>query len=330
MQESLLSHTATENLANDAYTSQQSDACASRPWGETDAERLHRLHNCSPISMLRPLKRCFLPRYTPTQLLEFFNRPAGPRITDALYTIRPARFSDVPSYVMLPARADWHMPVMRIFHPPKKQFPQDYLRAYWEGNLLWMCKPGALTYVAVRQHQSGVAGRGAEEDEVIGMIRFSRHGDGQKGAPRQHGWVGFVVDWLMTAWMRIVRSSWVKPLRSKKLSTEAEKNAVQLTIEKFGVFEKRYWERVDLKERWYVESLCVKDEWRGRGVGKALMELVTRRCVEEKLPLTLSATEDGAHLYRKMGFEKLDEIRLPGGGENSTFQFMVWDPRKRD
>lgn len=190
-----------------------------------------------------------------------------------------------------------------------------------------MCQPGALTYVAVARPSSSIDQSVGEE--VIGAIRFSRHGDGNKGAPRQHGFVGFLVDWAMRFLMRFVRSDWVKPLRSKKLSNEAEKNAVQLTVEKFETLEKRYWERPDLKERWYVGAVCVKDEWRGRGVGRTLMELVTKRCVEERLPLTLSATEDGARLYRKMGFESLGEIRLPGGGGNSRFEFMVWDPRKR-
>lgn len=190
-----------------------------------------------------------------------------------------------------------------------------------------MCQPGALTYVAVARHFSTIDQ--SAEEEVIGAIRFSRQGEGKR-APRQHGFVGFLVDWAMRFWMRFVRSDWVKPLRSKKLTTEAEKNAAQITVEKFETLEKRYWERPDLQERWYVGSVCVKDEWQGRGVGRALMELVTKRCEMERLPLTLSATEDGARLYRKMGFETLDEIRLPGGGENSRFQFMVWNPRKRD
>ena len=195
---------------------------------------------------------------------------------------------------------------------------------------MWMTKPGALTYVAVRYPQGRGGGRVKVEDEVIGAMSFSRQGEGMKKAARQHGVVGMVVNYAMRVWMRVWRSDWVMPLRSKKLADEAEKNAAQRTVEKFEAMEKKYWERPELKERYYVGAICVADEWRGRGVGKALMAVATKRCADERVPLTLSATEDGVHLYRKMWFEKLDEIALPGGGKDSHYEIMVWDPRKRN
>lgn len=321
----LVSHT-TESQTDDFLPPPPDPEPYSQTRHESTAEMLVRLRNYPPTSMLRPLKRVLIPRLSSVQLLEFFNRPPGPRCTDA-YHIRLAQFGDVPEMAMLQARVDWNMPAMHVFNPRKEAFPQRYLKAYWESNLMWMTKPGSLTYVAVRKHQACCVNE-AQEEEVIGAIRFSRQGEGKKGATRQHGWVGWIVDWCMRLWAPVRQR--VFPLNSKKMWSEAEKGAAADAIERFTEAEKKHWERGDLKERWYVGTVCVKDEWQGRGVGRALMGEAVAKCIEDRLPLTLSATESGRHLYHKMGFECLDILRLPGFEKNSRYEIMVWDPKKRD
>lgn len=79
-----------------------------------------------------------------------------------------------------------------------------------------------------------------------------------------------------------------------------------------------------------MESLDVKDEWRGRGLGRALMEKAVEMAVEDQQPIGLVATEMGSHLYHKMGFESLESIKTKDDEKNSRFELMIWDPKNKD
>lgn len=294
-------------------------------WHESAAEELVRLRNYPTNSIFRPLKRTFLPRLAPFQLLEFFKRAPGPRCT-APYYIRPATFGDVPEIVMMQARSDWDMPVIQISHPQKETYPQDYLKAYQEGNLMWMTARGAITYVAVGRLQSCVDEQ-QEEEEVVGFIRFSRQGEVTRLMGRQGGWRAWLVDMLMSVYLPVRRLLF--PYRSTKKCSEAEKQVAKDCKERYNSLDK-HWKREDLKERWFVESLDVKDEWRGRGLGRALMEKAVEMAVEDQQPIGLVATEMGSHLYHKMGFESLESIKTKDDEKNSRFELMIWDPKNKD
>ena len=62
----------------------------------------------------------------------------------------------------------------------------------------------------------------------------------------------------------------------------------------------------------HVTQVCVRPEWQGRGLGRALMEAALRR-LEAKgchgASLTVTAENRGAvSLYRAMGFEVIKEF----------------------
>ncbi|MGH3090130.1 MAG: GNAT family N-acetyltransferase [Rubrobacteraceae bacterium] len=66
---------------------------------------------------------------------------------------------------------------------------------------------------------------------------------------------------------------------------------------------------------YYLFIVGVEPEWQGRGIGSALMRPVLDRCDRERLPAYLEATTPrNRELYRRDGFEVVEEIELPGGG----------------
>lgn len=66
---------------------------------------------------------------------------------------------------------------------------------------------------------------------------------------------------------------------------------------------------------YYLFILGVEPEWQGKGIGTSLMRPILDRCDEEKLPAYLEAsTPRNRELYRRNGFEVVEEIELPGGG----------------
>ena len=185
-----------------------------------------------------------------------------------------------------------------------------------------LTQPGTLTYVAVTHLPDG-------REEVIGEMRFTRQGDGKKAARRQGGWMWTIVDLISATWAEIREKVPGMTLGSKRLQTENQRSAVKKVLEKAN-YVKNFWRaKEEYKERWYVESVFVKDEWRGQGVGKQLMEVAINRSREEKLPLTLVATENGVWLYRKLGFEMLEMVDIEGFDKDNKYELMVWDPKKR-
>lgn len=92
---------------------------------------------------------------------------------------------------------------------------------------------------------------------------------------------------------------------------------------------------------YFCTFLAVSEEVRGRGVGKRLVEMVTRRADKEGISCYLESSKrvPNVAIYRRMGFEVVREIRCfdshsegdsgSGGGEGCTvclfiFQGSLW------
>lgn len=66
----------------------------------------------------------------------------------------------------------------------------------------------------------------------------------------------------------------------------------------------------------YVQYVCTEAAWRGRGLGRAVMEALVAWCrVNDVLLVELHASPDGLPLYRSMGFDENPNpalrLRLP-------------------
>lgn len=68
------------------------------------------------------------------------------------------------------------------------------------------------------------------------------------------------------------------------------------------------------EDHWYLWFVGVRAEWRGAGLGSALMRPVLDRCDDEGVPAYLEATSAlNRRLYERHGFEVTGEIVLPKG-----------------
>jgi len=64
----------------------------------------------------------------------------------------------------------------------------------------------------------------------------------------------------------------------------------------------------------YLFLLGTRPGWQSRGLGSALLRGVLDRCDREGRPAYLEASSEGnERLYRRHGFQVIDEIRLPDG-----------------
>jgi GNAT superfamily N-acetyltransferase len=61
----------------------------------------------------------------------------------------------------------------------------------------------------------------------------------------------------------------------------------------------------------YVLNVFVERAWRRRGIAALLMDVVVSYARERRLRLvTLHASDEGRHLYERMGFVPTNEMRL--------------------
>lgn len=76
------------------------------------------------------------------------------------------------------------------------------------------------------------------------------------------------------------------------------------TLDSTGPFSK-----LDIHDSWDVDFLAVDPAYHRRGIGAALMEHIKTLAGEERVPVTLLASSMGIHLYRKLGFTEVGEVK---------------------
>lgn len=72
--------------------------------------------------------------------------------------------------------------------------------------------------------------------------------------------------------------------------------------------------------------LATDESWRRRGVGVACVQWGIDRCRELGIPAFLEASEEGYPVYKKLGFETVEDVRVEVDGEGGTFPAMIWWP----
>ncbi|KAL2861589.1 acyl-CoA N-acyltransferase [Aspergillus pseudodeflectus] len=79
---------------------------------------------------------------------------------------------------------------------------------------------------------------------------------------------------------------------------------------------------------YFCNVIAVRSELRGRGVGRRLVEAVTRRADEEGMPCYLESSKGMPNLaiYEKLGFEGVGEIECVDGKDICTLYCMIRPP----
>ena len=71
--------------------------------------------------------------------------------------------------------------------------------------------------------------------------------------------------------------------------------------------------------------------WRRQGAATACVEWGIKRCGELGIPAYLEASDEGAPVYEKVGFEKMEEIHCDIDGVDAVFPgMMCWPPGTKD
>lgn len=91
----------------------------------------------------------------------------------------------------------------------------------------------------------------------------------------------------------------------------------------------RFWEWVESKlpeePLWHLDSVAVEPEWRGTGIGAALVALGLERARADGVGAFLeTSTRRNVAYYERFGFRVVDDPIAPEGGPQ--IWFMRWDP----
>ncbi|KAI1078644.1 acyl-CoA N-acyltransferase [Whalleya microplaca] len=112
-------------------------------------------------------------------------------------------------------------------------------------------------------------------------------------------------------------AKWIKPLTPESPPSPAphpwpEGADLAFADTFFGTIDKYHEDTMKGRPHWYLSVLGTRREYQGKGIGKELVRWGTSRADEDGAEAFVAASPAGVHLYKKMGFEALDEIAIEG------------------
>ncbi|OBT84149.1 hypothetical protein VE02_07486 [Pseudogymnoascus sp. 03VT05] len=237
---------------------------------------------------------------------------APPASASSSVELRPMVWADAKRTGELAQVAYWDAPISDLTSPHRGSYPEDHALWFERRIKKRMVSPRNRGFVAVG------------DGETVGYMQCVRLGEDEAALQiekEKKKWWSGLVEWGYGFYIKC--AAWAFPDRSESREGVAEFN-------KAGVLEnEKHWkDREDRKNRWYVQSVVVAEQWRGRGVGKKLMAWVLEQAQKEGVPVSLEASLMGERLYRSIGFELLDRfiVRIDGCEEDDG-GIMMWSPK---
>jgi len=94
---------------------------------------------------------------------------------------------------------------------------------------------------------------------------------------------------------------------------------------------------VDKRNEWMaghphavLRYMAVAPKWRRKGIATMCVQWGVDRCKELGIPAYLEASDEGAPVYEKLGFEKVDVVEAPWEGEVFAYPVMIWWPERME
>jgi GNAT superfamily N-acetyltransferase len=231
--------------------------------------------------------------------------------------ILPASLHQASTLGRIAAQTYYNDALNTFLAPHRALYPSHYERGFILRSWRRMLDPRNLTFVAVSSSNPSV---------LMGYAQFVRLGD-DEGAKRQIASRASLfltlAGWLF--WLYSLVLGWVvgvdKSCDLERLDAfEAEAKGV----------DKEHWDLEGRRERWHVQSIVVREEWQGKGIGKILMAEVIARAEGEGVVVGLEASEKGERLYRRVGFELLGRFNINFGEERmwELGGIMMYTPKR--
>lgn len=227
--------------------------------------------------------------------------------------IRPAKWSDLGPTATISMVTYFHIPAVHYTFPHRYHYVLDVHRFFFQRDVGRFYDPRNISLVAVSRSEPNIP---------LGFAHFIRLGS--DAAARAQIYEKQTVSlrfkaWFWWAWFGIY--NFIRPFRCWDRANSLQYWAGQ------AADDSKHWGAKDRQNRWHVQSLVVRQDCQGMGIGSRLMDVVMRKAREENVVIGVEATPVGVPIYTKFGFRKLADYTLKleeGGG------VFIWEPAKEE
>jgi len=231
------------------------------------------------------------------------------------FLIRPATLADTPAMALIASTTYMDTMLDTLLSPYRFQYRADHNRGYQQRITMRMVDPRNLSVVACPV---------SNPSTPIAYAQFVRLGtdEAAKAHARRRASVWLTLQrWYYTVKFRIV--NWIWPDRS------ADREASKVFEASCDGDDARYWKAFPERDnRWQAQSVVVREEWQGCGVGSRMMSEVLVRAREDDVIVGLTASGPGEQMYTKLGFRLLGQFTSPVEPEGQG-GYMMWTPEKK-
>lgn len=207
---------------------------------------------------------------------------------------RPIQPSDISDLADLAADVFGEDELFAVMWPLRQRYYHSFRRSWLRQIKTMLGRQGAYGFII----------RSLDTDEVIGAAIWRRLGP--ETSPIVRGWrernsgFGSILDRQLRGW----EDWYVDTLRLESCA---------MNRPRFDRWQKgcnalrEKWEE-SLPDRWHLHLIMVAGKYQGKGYGGKLLQWGKEHARDERVPITLFASEKGQRLYGKHGFEVVDRV----------------------
>ncbi|KAJ8068573.1 hypothetical protein OCU04_002287 [Sclerotinia nivalis] len=234
------------------------------------------------------------------------------------FILRPGTLSDINQMTLINIAAYGSSPVNKYLNPHAAQYPQDQKMSVLQAITTSYLNPMVLTLVACSTGSPNII-------FAYGMYTRSGNDVGAEHFLKERSWIQRLGRYISRSIFAVL-SRVYNFMRPDRATSKAHNAVFSHSIKQDN---ERYWSPITFPRRqyrWHVNTIVVRPEYQGKGIGRLLMEYILGRARREGVPVGLSASPEGERLYRKLGFVWLGHFYTRIGGEEggSGGGLMIW------
>ncbi|KAH0610492.1 uncharacterized protein H6S33_012019 [Morchella sextelata] len=239
------------------------------------------------------------------------------------FSIRTATPADVPRLASIGAAALIDDAFYNVLYPRRREFYDDYLHS-WELKL----QKGILSDIVYLAVETDITDEstGRSKKEIVGWAAWERMGtsaEAERIRAEGQGVLKRLEHRLLT-----LTNTYVSPLIRFVLRTPDDRSADAAALAKLEASHPAFLAEMFsgiYTEHWHVLMLAVDPKWQRNGIGQMLVRWGLERAQKEGVCVGLEASDPGAPMYLKLGFEEIGRFHTPKEGLH--FPALGWRPR---